>query len=88
MRPTSSAAPGVSQSWQSITHSEQLGEYLQHVSQMPLLREVATRSLGLLALNTGEEVLEVGCGTGVFLPLLAEAVGESGRVVGLDLAPE
>jgi SAM-dependent methyltransferase len=53
---------------------------------MPLLREVANRSMQLLALNPGEHVLEVGCGSGVFLPLLADAVGESGRVVGLDRA--
>jgi SAM-dependent methyltransferase len=86
IRPMSSAAPGASQSWQSVTQGEELGGYLQSVSQMPLLREVATRSMGLLALEAGQEVLEVGCGTGVFLPLLAEAVGQSGRVVGLDLA--
>jgi SAM-dependent methyltransferase len=83
----SDAAPGASQSWQSVTQGEDLGSYLQLVSRMPLLREVATRSLRLLALEAGQQVLEVGCGTGVFLPLLAEAVGQSGRVVGLDLAP-
>jgi SAM-dependent methyltransferase len=32
-------------------------------------------------------VLEAGCGGGVFLPLLARAVGPTGRVVGLDHAP-
>jgi ubiquinone/menaquinone biosynthesis C-methylase UbiE len=85
MQPGSSA-PGVSQSWQSVTQGAELGAYLQHVSELPLLRTVATHSLGLLALHAGEAALEVGCGTGVFLPLLAEAVGDSGRVVGLDLA--
>jgi len=42
--------------------------------------------MDLLALRAGERVLEVGCGVGVFLPLLAESVGESGEVVGLDRA--
>jgi protein-L-isoaspartate O-methyltransferase len=87
MRPTSRAAPTASQSWQSVTQGEELGSYLQQVSEMPLLREVATHSMGLLTLEAGQEVLEVGCGTGVFLPVLAEAVGQSGRVVGQDMAP-
>ena len=80
--------PGVeSRSWQSVTCGQELGGWLQQVSMMPLLREVANRSMDLLALQAGEHVLEVGCGSGVFLPLLAEAVRESGRVVGLDHAP-
>jgi SAM-dependent methyltransferase len=32
----------------------------------------------------GESVLEVGCGTGVFLPVLAGLAGSDGHVVGLD----
>jgi SAM-dependent methyltransferase len=32
----------------------------------------------------GVRVLEVGCGNGVLLPKLAEAVGRTGRVVGID----
>ncbi len=53
---------------------------------MPLLRAVAERSLDLLAMQPGERVLEVGCGSGVFLPLLAQAVGEAGKVLGVDHA--
>jgi ubiquinone/menaquinone biosynthesis C-methylase UbiE len=34
----------------------------------------------------GEAVLEVGCGTGAATLPLAEAVGESGRVVGVDIS--
>jgi SAM-dependent methyltransferase len=52
----------------------------------PVAREIAARSLGLLALAPGEHVLDVGCGTGVFLPLLAEVVGPTGRVAGVDRA--
>lgn len=83
----SNSDPGVSGSWQSVTRAEELGSYLQQISAMPLLRAVANRSMDLLALQPGERVLEVGCGSGVFLPVLAEGVRESGKVIGLNQAP-
>ena len=39
-----------------------------------------------LRVRPGDAVLDVGCGTGRNLPLLARAVGEGGRVVGLDVS--
>lgn len=38
-----------------------------------------------LDLDSGDTVVEFGCGPGVNLPALREAVGSSGRVVGVDL---
>jgi ubiquinone/menaquinone biosynthesis C-methylase UbiE len=62
-------------------------EWLEAQSVHPFLRDVATRSLARLALQPGESVVDVGCGTGVFLPGLAALVGADGRVVGLDHSP-
>ncbi len=42
--------------------------------------------LSRLEVKEGERVLDVGCGTGVLLPYLLQLVGESGQVVGLDIA--
>lgn len=42
--------------------------------------------LGLLAAGMGERILEIGFGTGHSLLALAESVGSSGRVVGLDIS--
>jgi SAM-dependent methyltransferase len=42
--------------------------------------------LGRLALTGGESVLEIGCGTGALTLPLAEAVGEHGRVVAVDIS--
>jgi len=47
---------------------------------MPLRHE----AVAALGLRGGETVLDVACGTGLSLPLLAEAVGGSGRVIGVE----
>jgi len=37
-------------------------------------------------IQRGEKVLDVGCGTGILLPLLKERVGAKGKVVALDFS--
>ena len=41
-----------------------------------------------LALRPGETAIDVACGTGLVFPLLRDAVGPEGRVVGIDLSPD
>ena len=53
----------------------------------PLYAGPRRAAVDALSLQPGERVLDVGCGTGLALPALAAAVGESGRVVGVDGAP-
>ena len=80
-----------SEQWSATARGEgveNLAAYLDAMAAMPLLREVAERSLALLDLAPGQSVLEVGCGNGTFLPLLAAAVGPGGRVVGIDHSPQ
>jgi len=48
----------------------------------------APRLLDAVGLRPGERVLDVACGTGLSLPLLAERVGAAGQVVGVELSPE
>jgi ubiquinone/menaquinone biosynthesis C-methylase UbiE len=65
-----------------------LVDYLDAVAATPLLRAVAEQTVEALGPMPGARVLDVGCGTGVFLPVLAELVGKTGRVVGLDHATD
>jgi ubiquinone/menaquinone biosynthesis C-methylase UbiE len=51
-------------------------------SEAPVRRS----GIDLLAVRTGEKVLEIGFGTGRGLVRLADAVGADGRVFGLDLS--
>jgi arsenite methyltransferase len=47
--------------------------------------EEAIRFVGI---EPGWSVLDAGCGSGGYIPLLCELVGTKGRVAALDLAPE
>lgn len=79
-----------SDNWQPDTvdqHHAEVSRFLDELFSSPELRAVADRTLDALALSSGQAVLEVGCGNGVFLPLLARAVSPGGHVVGLDHAP-
>lgn len=49
---------------------------------------IRQQAVDLLRLRPGMRVLDVGCGTGASLPLLADRVGASGQVVGFDQSPE
>ncbi|EMA01565.1 class I SAM-dependent methyltransferase [Haloferax denitrificans] len=53
----------------------------------PGVGSVRTEAADALALDPGETVVEMGCGTGANLPYLAERVGPAGTVVGVDFSP-
>ncbi len=50
-------------------------------------KPLASRVLEIAALQPGERVLDVACGTGIFARLAAKQIGDEGRVAGLDLNP-
>ena len=51
-------------------------------------RRLQERAVDLLDVHLGDTVVDLGCGTGANLPVLADAVGEHGQVVGVDLSSE
>ena len=53
-----------------------------------IARPVSVDLLGAAALQPGERVLDVACGTGLIARLADERVGSAGSVVGLDISPD
>jgi len=76
--------------WQadlSEPERRRLADFLKEMADAPFLRCIAARSLEWMRLTAGNRALDVGCGSGVFLHVLARMVGPDGHVVGVDHAP-
>lgn len=56
--------------------------------EWPVYRAGRVVGIPLLELSPGDTVLDVGCGTGLNFPLLLDAVGSRGRIVGVDRSPQ
>ena len=56
--------------------------------ELALLEPLRRRAIALLALRPGQVVLDVGCGTGLSLGLLNQAIGATGRIIGIEQSPE
>lgn len=50
--------------------------------------DIRARTIARLGLQPGERVLDIACGTGLSFGALAAAVGEQGRVIGIEQSPE
>lgn len=73
-------------------HRAALTQYARRAAvydyELALFEPVRRKAVARLNLQPGEVVLDVGCGTGLSLPLLHAAVGTEGRIVGVEPSPE
>jgi len=53
-----------------------------------LIEHLRLAAIDALALQPGETVYDVACGTGAVLPVLAHRVGANGRVIGIEQSPD
>jgi SAM-dependent methyltransferase len=69
-----------------------LAQYRRRASvydlELALFEPVRREAVALLAPGAGATVFDLACGTGLSLPLLRQAVGPRGRVVGVEQSPE
>ena len=82
---TESVKPGINDSFLSATSADGFVERFETES-----REIAAHRDDIVAavgLREGQAVADVGAGTGLFMEPFAQAVGPSGRVYAVDLAP-
>ncbi len=73
-------------------HSAALAQYRRRAGvydlELALFEPVRERAVARLGLKSGDTVFDLGCGTGLSLPLLQPAVGATGRIVGIEQSPE
>ena len=69
----------------SEAYRSQAGRYDRRTEAFQHWRE---RLVARLPVRPGDTVLDVGCGTGLCLPLLHDKVGPTGRIVGIDASED
>lgn len=66
-------------------YAQLLARYAELID--PLIQGLRAEAVALMQLGPGDRALDVACGTGLCFPLLADAVGETGEVVGIEISP-
>lgn len=67
-----------------VEYDEDAAREIERSYSTPEVTQQRIRTLEGLALRSGEQVMDAGCGTGFLVQELAMVVGQHGRVVGID----
>jgi SAM-dependent methyltransferase len=82
-------APAGSQAWDQRTVAQdfkQLTAHLEAVAESSPIQLAREHAVDLMRLRPGDKALDAGCGTGSFFPTMANRLGPTGELVGLDHA--
>lgn len=63
-------------------------QFIERSYNTPDIARQRLQTLKALALNVGEKVVDVGCGTGFLVSEMAAVVGESGHLTGVDFSQD
>jgi ubiquinone/menaquinone biosynthesis C-methylase UbiE len=85
IQPRSDASPGPAHHATSEAYRSQARDYDQRTDAFRRWRELLVQQLPV---QRGDTVLDVGCGTGLRLPLLQDKVGPGGAVIGIDASEQ
>lgn len=81
----SATPPAPARTAASEAYRSQAGDYDQRTDAFQHWRE---RLVAQLPLHGGDTVLDVGCGTGLCMPLVQHEVGSTGAIVGIDASEQ
>ena len=70
----------------TLQFSEEAARKLQAAYMTAEVIAQRRATLNCLSLSSGEAVLDIGCGPGFLCEEMAEAVGSTGRVLGVDIS--
>ena len=62
-------------------------DFVANLLTLGSVRRMREETLSLAAIRSGDQVLDVGCGTGSLAVLAAKRVGNGGKMCGIDPAP-
>jgi ubiquinone/menaquinone biosynthesis C-methylase UbiE len=82
---TPSVAPGINDPYRDADPAQWVERFEREGREIYDRRGEIVAAIGL---GPGHDVADVGAGTGLFTPLLAEAVGPQGTVYAVDIVPE
>ena len=82
------SAPPVIDAARNQREYRRLAGFYDFLAVPRLTTGVRREAVDRLRLQPDDSALDLGCGTGLTLPILAKAVGPTGRVVGVDLSTD
>lgn len=71
-----------------LNYDKAAAQAIERSYNTPDIARQRLQTLKALALNAGEKVVDVGCGTGFLVSEMAAVVGESGHLAGVDFSQD